>query len=93
MDTILHDRFNSYKVLHQEEFELHSNSNPFSAEVLTTLLAIMNKNISDDKLKDIKHDLYEQMMNRKMDNKTRQDLYGFLTYYVSFQNQEIYRTA
>ncbi|WP_293942678.1 MULTISPECIES: hypothetical protein [unclassified Sphingobacterium] len=88
MGTILHYRFSSYKVLHQDEVALRSNSNPFSVVVLTTLLAITNKNISDDKLKDIKHDLYEQMMSRKMDKKTRQGLYDFLTYYVSFQKQE-----
>jgi len=88
MGTILHYRFNSYKVLHQDEVALRSNSNPFSVVVLTTLLAITNKNISDDKLKDIKHDLYEQMISRKMDKKTRQGLYDFLTYCVSFQNQE-----
>lgn len=88
MGTILHYRFNSYKVLHQDEVALRSNSNPFSVVVLTTLLAIINKNISDDKLKDIKHDLYEQMMSRQMDKKTRQGLYDFLTYYVSFQKQE-----
>ncbi|MEN5436753.1 hypothetical protein ABE545_24195 [Sphingobacterium faecium] len=87
MGTILHYRFNSYKVLHQDEVALRSNSNPFSVVVLTTLLAITNKNISDDKLKDIKHDLYEQMMSRKMDKSTRQGLYNFLTYYVGFENQ------
>ncbi|MFD2903734.1 Rpn family recombination-promoting nuclease/putative transposase [Sphingobacterium anhuiense] len=87
MGTILHYRFNSYKVLHQDEVALRSNKNPFSVVVLTTLLAITNKNISDDKLKDIKHDLYEQMMSRKMDKSTRQGLYNFLTYYVGFENQ------
>ena len=87
MGTILHYRFNSYKVLHQDEVALRSNSNPFSVVVLTTLLAIKNKNISDERLKDIKHDLYEQMMSRKMDKSTRQGLYNFLTYYVGFENQ------
>lgn len=87
MGTILHYRFNSYKVLHQDEVALRLNKNPFSVVVLTTLLAITNKNISDDKLKDIKHDLYEQMMSRKMDKSTRQGLYNFLTYYVGFENQ------
>lgn len=87
MGTILHYRFNSYKVLHQDEVALRSNSNPFSVVVLTTLLAIKNKNISDERLKDIKHDLYDEMMSRKMDKSTRQGLYNFLTYYVGFENQ------
>lgn len=36
----------------------------------------------------MKHDLYEEMMRRKMDKKTRQGIYDFLAYYVSFQNPE-----
>lgn len=87
MGTILHYRFNSYKVLHQDEVALRTDVNPFAVVVLTTLLAIKNKNISDEKLKDIKHDLYDEMMSRKMDKSTRQGLYNFLTYYVGFENQ------
>src|SRR5690606_361627 len=45
-------------------------------------------NLTDEELKVMKHDLYDEMMKRKMDKKTRQGIYDFLTYYVSFQNSE-----
>ncbi len=57
--------------------------------VLTALLAIVNKKVTDEGLKEIKHDLYDEMMKRKMDKNTRQGLYDFLTYYVSFDNEEV----
>ncbi|MBL1408063.1 RpnC/YadD family protein [Sphingobacterium faecale] len=89
MSTKIQYDFNSYKILDQDEFELRANSNPFSVVVLTALLAILHKNITDEKLKEIKHDLYDEMMKRNMDKVTRQGLYDFLTYYVNFDNQHI----
>lgn len=88
MGTSLRYSFNSYKILDQDESALRVNSNPFAVVVLTALLAIVHKNMTDDELKEMKHDLYEEMMRRKMDKKTRQGIYDFLAYYVSFQNQE-----
>ncbi|PUV22916.1 hypothetical protein [Sphingobacterium athyrii] len=89
MGTTLRYDFNSYKILDQEESVLRSNENPFSVIVLTALLTIKNKKISDEGLKAIKHDLYDEMIKREMDKDTRQGLYDFLTYYVSFDNEEV----
>ena len=88
MGTSILYSFNSYKILDQDEARLRANTNPFSVVVLTTLMAIVNKQVSDEQLKDIKHDLYAEMMKRKMDKATRQGLYDFLTYYVHFQNED-----
>src|SRR5690606_2222556 len=88
MGTSLCYSFNSYKILDQDESELRNNSNPFAVVVLTALLAIVHRNIPDEELKEMKHDLYDEMMKRKMDKKTRQGIYDFLAYYVSFQNHE-----
>lgn len=85
MGTVLRYDFNCYKVLDQDETTLRANA--FSVVVLTALLAILRKNTTDEELKGIKHDLYEEMMKRRMDKHTRQGLYNFLTYYVSFDNQ------
>ncbi|MBL1410425.1 RpnC/YadD family protein [Sphingobacterium faecale] len=89
MCTRIQYDFNSYKIIDQDETVLRANSNPFAVVVLTTLLAIINKQVSDEQLKDIKHDLYDEMMKRNMDKATRQGLYDFLTYYVNFDNQHI----
>lgn len=88
MGTSLRYSFNSYKILDQDESALRSNTNPFAVVVLTALLAIVHKNITDEGLKDMKLDLHDEMMKRKMDRKTRQGIYDFLKYYVSFQKHE-----
>ena len=77
MGTSLRYDFNSYKILDQEESVLRSNGNPFSVIVLTALLAIANKKVTDEGLKEIKHDLYDEMMKREMDKSTRQGLYDY----------------
>ncbi|GAA4178906.1 hypothetical protein [Sphingobacterium ginsenosidimutans] len=79
--------FNSYKILDQNESELRANQNPFSVVVLTTLLAIINRRINDQELKSIKHDLYNEMISRDMDRKTRKGIYDFLMYYVRFEDE------
>src|SRR5690606_21757713 len=88
MGTSLRYSFNSYKILDQDESALRGNNNPFAVVVLTALLAIVHKNITDEELKEMKHDLYEEMIRRKMDKKTRQGIYDFLKYYVGFQKHE-----
>ncbi len=77
MGTSLRYDFNSYKILHQEESVLRANENPFSVIVLTALMAILNKKVTDEGLKEIKHDLYDEMMKRDMDKATRQGLYDY----------------
>lgn len=88
MGTSLRYSFNSYKILDQDELALRSNTNPFAVVVLTALLAIVHKNTTDEGLKDMKLDLHDEMMKRKMNKKTRQGIYDFLKYYVSFQKHE-----
>ncbi|SKC02764.1 hypothetical protein SAMN05660841_03709 [Sphingobacterium nematocida] len=52
MDTKIRYDFKSYKILDQDEAGLRANCNPFSVVVLTALLAILHKNITDEQLKD-----------------------------------------
>ncbi|WP_286778366.1 hypothetical protein AACH28_08155 [Sphingobacterium thalpophilum] len=85
---LLRYEFNSYKILDQDESALRANDNPFSVVVLTALLAILNKDLTDQQLRNMKHDLYQEMLHCKMDKETRQGLYDFLAYYVSFDNQD-----
>ncbi|MCY4780378.1 hypothetical protein ORI89_12005 [Sphingobacterium sp. UT-1RO-CII-1] len=89
MDTKIQYNFKSYKILDQDEVALRANDNPFAVVVLTALLDIRHTSADDEQLKTIKHDLYDEMMKRKMSKATRQGLYDFLTYYVSFDNQQV----
>lgn len=89
MGTSLRYGFNSYKILDQDQSSLRADGNPFAVVILTALLAILKRQVDDEGLKAMKHDLYDEMMNREMDRETRQGIYDFLTYYVSFDNEEV----
>ncbi|MFC6101519.1 hypothetical protein [Olivibacter domesticus] len=54
-------------------------------------MAIRHKDITDEELKTIKLDLYDEMMKRKMEKSVRQGIYDFLAYYVSFENPQMLR--
>ncbi len=89
--TRLTYEFDTYKIIDQDEASLRANPNPFSVVVLTSLLAIRNRNLGDDRLKSMKHNLYAEMMNRRMTREKRKGIYDFLTYFVLFQNPEMFR--
>ena len=91
LGTRLRYEFNSYKILGQDEAALRGNPNPFAVVVLTALMAIRHAGAGDSQLLDIKHDLYDQMMQRKMDRKERRAVYDFLAYYVRFEKIEMIR--
>lgn len=43
-------QFNTYKVIEQDEQELMQNENPFAIVILTVLIALRKKNLSDEDL-------------------------------------------
>lgn len=55
-------KFNSYKVLDQDEVALRTNPNPFALIILTTLLTIKNKKEGDAALLNIKRGLVREML-------------------------------
>ncbi|MFD2967160.1 RpnC/YadD family protein [Sphingobacterium bambusae] len=90
MGTSLQYSFNCYKILEQDEERLRANSNPFAVVVLTAQQAILHRHANDEQLMSIKHDLYDEMMKRKMDRSARQGIYGFLSRYVSFKDRSFF---
>ncbi|TDQ79100.1 RpnC/YadD family protein [Sphingobacterium yanglingense] len=88
MGTEARFKFNSYKILDQDESKLRENPNPFAVVVLTALLALKNKKVDDEQLLSIKRDLYKQMIRRDMTVDCMRGVYDFLARYVHFDNQE-----
>lgn len=86
LGTSLRYKFNTYKILDQEESLLYENTNPFAVVVLTALLAIKRADANDMELIGIKHALYAAMMARDMSTRARKGIYDFLTYYVNFKD-------
>ena len=50
-------------------------------------MAIKHSNSTDEQLTTIKHDLYDEMMKRKMEKPVRQGIYDFLAYYARLKIQ------
>ncbi len=90
LDTRLTYEFATYKVIDQDETELRANTNPFAVCVLTSLMALKSKGANDDELNGMKHDLYDEMMRRKMAKEKRQGIYAFLKYFVRFEKREMF---
>lgn len=85
-------KFNSYKVLDQDETALRANPNPFALIILTTLLAIKNKKADDAGLLNIKRRLVGEMLSRNLDRERRKAVFNFLNHFVHFENEDTKRT-
>ncbi|WP_153799349.1 hypothetical protein [Foetidibacter luteolus] len=81
-------RFNSYKIIEEDEERLLSNSNPFSVVVLTVLLAIKQKRVPDDNLLQLKVELAKNLLRREIPLKKVRELLVFLKSYVRFAKKE-----
>ena len=86
--TALDYRFNTYKILDQDEQELRKNPNPFAVVILTALLAIQHPKASDEQILEIKLDLIRELERREMPDETQQSILFFITHYAPFKNKE-----
>lgn len=77
-------RFNTYKIIEQDEAALEKSENPFSMVVLTVLLASKSKKLADDDLYNLKFSLAKRLLQHKFSKKKIGDLLVFLQLYVRF---------
>jgi predicted transposase YdaD len=75
-----------YKVLDQDEAVLLKNDNPFSAVILTVLLSLRKRNLTDPELLSRKVDLAKHILSRNLLAKKTKALMNFLKYYVRFDD-------
>ena len=73
----------------QDEQILRSNANPFAVVALVVLMALKNKNVNDEDLKQIKLDLTKELIKRKVGKSKHIKIMDFLAYYVNFENREM----
>jgi predicted transposase/invertase (TIGR01784 family) len=88
LGTSLAFRFNTYKIMEQNEDVLHAHDNPFALVVLTALTALKHKKLDDEALFRLKIELFRKLYQRKMDKKTMQAIATFLKLYVHFSKPE-----
>jgi predicted transposase/invertase (TIGR01784 family) len=88
LGTSLAFRFNTYKIMEQDEDVLNAHDNPFALVVLTALTALKHKKLDDEGLFGLKIDLFRKLYQRKTDKKIMQAIATFLKLYVHFSKPE-----
>lgn len=81
-------KFNTYKILEQDEEALTQSENPFAIVVLTVLLAIKRKKLDDEDLYQLKLQIFRNLYRRNIDPKKMRGLSTFLNLYVHFAKPE-----
>lgn len=89
LGTRLSYEFNTYKLFDEDEAKLRADPNPFAVVALTVLMALKNKKINDEGLKNIKMDLTRELIKRKLSKVKHEKIMAFLAYYVNFENPEM----
>ena len=88
MGTRVSYKFNTYKIIEQDEAELALNPNPFSLVILVVLTALKVKDMNDEVLLGLKRNLLNLMLEKKISRVSRNGIFNFMRYYVSFENKE-----
>jgi len=82
-------RYNTYKVIDQEEEELRNSNNPFAIVILTVLLALKKGKIKEEKLFSLKTSLLKNLLQKEISRGKIDAILIFLRNYVRFDNAEI----
>lgn len=80
-------RFNTYKVLEQDEEVLEKDSNPFAVVILTVLTALKNRDLPDQELFKLKTRLLRNLTCRLIPREKIEKLILFLQFYVVFRDK------
>lgn len=89
MGTSIRYRFNTFKIMDQDENDLLRSNNPFALVALIAKVAFNGKRVKDAEARDralleIKLNLLREMLSREIPKNKIRGLMNFLTYYVHF---------
>lgn len=88
LGTAVHYRFNSYKIIEQGEEALLNSENPFAFVILTVLLALQRKRLTDNALFDLKVALVRRLLQQKFARAVIKGVLYFIRNYVVFADPE-----
>lgn len=80
--------FNTYKIIDQQEEALEKNGNPFALIILTVLLIIKQKPLTDGDLFSVKLKMVRNLQKHNIPETKRRALMNFLKFYGAFANPE-----
>ena len=81
-------RYNTYKVIDQDENELRKSNNPFAIIILTVLLALKKGKITEKKLLGLKTELIKNLFQKQIARNKIDAILIFLRNYVRFGDKE-----
>ena len=82
-------KYNTYKVIDQQESELRNSNNPFAIVILTVLLALQKGKITEENLYSLTMALAKNLFQKEIPRKKIDAILIFLRNYVHFDNAEI----
>jgi predicted transposase YdaD len=88
MGTSVLYRFNSFKILEQDEQMLRESDNPFAIVILTVKAALKSKQITENELLNLKIDLTKNLLSRKLPKSKIRKILFFLRFYIRFEKRE-----
>ncbi len=96
MGTSIRYRFNTFKIMDQDESDLLRSNNPFALVALIAKAAFNGKRLKDAEARDralleVKLNLLREMLSREIPKNKIRGLINFLTYYIRFEKQETNR--
>ena len=83
-------KFNTFKIIDQNDAELEASNNPFALAVLTAKLAISRNKLNDEELFTLARDLAKRLLTRQIPKSKIRNLMSFLRYYIRFEKQEMF---
>ena len=88
MGTSVSYRYNAFKILEQDAEMLGQSDNPFAIVVLTVLLALKSKFVSENDLLRLKIQLAKNLLERNLPKSKINNLLTFLRFYIRLENQD-----
>ncbi|MES2112801.1 MAG: Rpn family recombination-promoting nuclease/putative transposase [Bacteroidota bacterium] len=90
LGTEVYYKFNTFKVIEQDDVVLEASNNPFAAVVQTAKFSILNNKKGDQQLFDNGIDLAKRLLRKKMPKQKIRNLMRFLVHYVHFEKHEMF---
>jgi predicted transposase YdaD len=81
-------KFNTYKILDQDEEELKASANPFAVIVLTALLELKKNKFDSKELIELKLDLARNLFEKGFSKEKIRNIMNFLRYYVRLKGED-----
>jgi len=81
-------KYNTYKIIDQDEHMLLKNDNPFAIVVLTVLLALKKGKLPEEDILSLKVELARALYKKAIPKNKIRALMNFLRYYIHFEKPE-----